>query len=119
MKIKILHGTQPDRHLCTSCCAAIVRQEGNREVTVCREMPGQHPYVHGRVTQCSAYVSTDDHRAMAQYRGQAWHLDMDEDGNPCWKSPEERKNPRVTIRTVRRRANAAGNPPPPPPDIVQ
>lgn len=108
MKIKIINGTvHGDSHLCFSCAASIIRTEGQAEVTVCREMPGQHPFIQGRVTACTSYVSRDNSQAMNRYQGQAWTMDMGEDG-PVFHPPDEWRN--SSLRPVKVRLHKRRNP---------
>lgn len=103
--IKVYGGTQPDKHLCRDCAASIIRKEKGQEVTVCREMPGQHPHITGKVTECSSFTSITHGRTMSQLQGQAWHLDMGDEGEVLWTTPADRQNPPVRLMRLRRRAN--------------
>ena len=105
MKIKIYDGTQPDAHLCESCAASVIRLEGSRKITLCREMPYTFPIVRGRVTQCSSYHPITAARAMNEYQANAWYLDRDEDGSLVWSTPAERENPFKSASGRKRRRN--------------
>jgi len=113
MKTKVYDGNTPDQHLCQTCAASIVRTERGIDITICQEMPGQHPYITGKVTSCTAYTNRKDTHRAKEFRAEAWHLDKDEDGNLVWRTPADRNSNLIRIRRVRNPVRAVPSDPSP------
>lgn len=112
IKLKVLHGTIPDQHICPGCAHSSHRVEGGRDIYNCSVF-GR---IRKRVTECQAHMTNEDD-ILRQFRQQAYDLYFDDNHEPQFISPYERELAEMgghrRVRTSSRpnpRRKAAGNP---------